>query len=182
MCKWVGRSAMPTMLVVAGIGLAACGGSSSQSSSGNSGSSGSTSGGGALSLSDYGSKVGAALAAAITAEKAPGVAAGDPLALSQFEIAFRTAGSTVSGLKPPSSVASLNSQLASCLKAGGSAAGQAAADAQNKDTAAVQADASTLKSASVTCTSVIGQLKAKGVTLTSASGNSGSSSGSSGNS
>lgn len=182
MRRFVGRSGIPVAVLLAVIGLAACGGSSSNSSnsgnSGNSAKSGTSTA--ALSVSDYSSKVSAALTPYVSAAAAAAKGGSDPAPFSQMETASKQASATLSGLTPPSSVADINSKLASCLNNVSTAAGKIATALQNKDVTAAQAEVPAYNSAGEACRPLVQQLKDKGVTLI-ASGNSGSS-GSSGNS
>jgi hypothetical protein len=175
MSSWIGRTRVPGVLLVVAIGLAACGGSSNQSSavsgsatsaSGGSSATSTSGGGGApLTVREYESKGSAALAIMVAALKPIDTTSGvvDPGTWSKIQSTAQQAGSTFSGLMPPSDVAALNARLASSLSGTAAAAGKIASDLRDNNRSAARADEAAYKAAFGVYGQAVIQLLGKGV-------------------
>jgi hypothetical protein len=162
------RFALPTILVVGAVALAACGGSSNKSSAySGTGASASSSGGGggggsALSNSDYATQVNTALVPVRDAQTAANGST-DPSVYDKLSGAIQTASSMISGLNPPSAVSDLNTQMTTALDGMATAAKSVGSSLANHDNAGAQAGTTAYASAQKTYNAVLKQMSAAGI-------------------
>ena len=140
----LGRRALPLIAAIA-LAIAGCGGSST------------------LSTSQYesqGVKALNPLLAALNALKGNPAA---PAGWTKLQSTSQSASDAFSKLKPPSSLSSLNLQLASALGAMGVAAGKLGSDIAKRNVTAARTDVSSYQGALRRYASAISQLGSKGV-------------------
>jgi hypothetical protein len=136
---------LPAALAAIAVWVAGCGGS------------------GTVSTTEYEHEGTAALSPVLIALRAVQANPGNATAWGHVQGTSNHADAMLSKIKPPQSIASLNSQLAASLGAMGAAAGNLSTAISKRDATAARTDVASYRSALQQYAGVISQLRGKGV-------------------